>query len=61
MHLTLSTLLVLLFAAIAMAVAPTFHDVIISFPKDAPSHLLEDAKKKVKDTKGAKITHEYSM
>lgn len=43
-----------------MAVAPTFHDVIISFPNDAPSSLLEEAKEKVRNTKGAKITHEYS-
>ena len=60
MHFALSTLLTVLFAAVAMAVAPTFHDVIISFPNGAPGHLLEEAKEKVKNTKGAKITHEYS-
>lgn len=60
MHFALSTLLLALFAAVTMAVAPAFHDVIISFPKDAPGHLLEDAKEKVRNTKGAKITHEYS-
>ncbi|KAF1970169.1 hypothetical protein BU23DRAFT_557059 [Bimuria novae-zelandiae CBS 107.79] len=44
-----------------MAVAPTFHNVIISFPKDAPGQLLEDAKEKVRNTAGAKITHEYTI
>ena len=59
MHITSSTLLLAFFAAVAMAVTPAFHDVIISFPKDAPGHLLDDAKERVRNTKGAKITHEY--
>ncbi|KAJ4347829.1 uncharacterized protein N0V89_009199 [Didymosphaeria variabile] len=44
-----------------MAVAPALHDVIISFSKDAPSSLLEEAKEKVRNTEGAEITHEYTI
>ncbi|KAF2443779.1 hypothetical protein P171DRAFT_486499 [Karstenula rhodostoma CBS 690.94] len=61
MRFTLTSLLVALFAAVAMAVTPQLYDVIISVPNDAPSSVLEDAKEKVRNTEGAQITHEYSI
>ncbi|PVI08639.1 hypothetical protein DM02DRAFT_608012 [Periconia macrospinosa] len=42
----------------AAAVVP-MHSVIISFPAEAPDHLLQKAKDAVIAAKG-KITHEYS-
>jgi hypothetical protein len=60
MRFTLTTLLIALFAAIAMAVTPQLYDVIISVPNDAPKGTLEEAKEKVRNTEGAEITHEYS-
>lgn len=61
MRSALASLIVALFAAVAMAVTPQLYDVIISVPNDAPSSVLEDAKEKVRNTEGAQITHEYSM
>jgi hypothetical protein len=59
MRFTLFTLLVALFAAVAMAVPPKMISVIISFPNDTPDHIVQSAKDMVTKAKG-KITHEYS-
>ncbi|KAL1601407.1 hypothetical protein SLS60_006320 [Paraconiothyrium brasiliense] len=61
MRFAITSLLTALFAAVAMAVAPVLHDVIISFSEDAPSELLEAAKEKVRNCEGAVITHEYTI
>jgi hypothetical protein len=60
MRFTLTTLLIALFAAVTMAVAPQFYDVIISVPNDAPRSTLEEAMEKVRNTDGAEIKHVYS-
>ena len=59
MRFALASLVVSLLAAFAVAVAPTLHDVIISFPKDTPDSVVRQAKQKVLDAGGV-ITHEYS-
>ena len=62
MRFTLSALLTLVFAAVAMAVAPKLHDVVVSFPNNTPDHIVDEAKAMVraKEKEGAQITHEYS-
>ncbi|KAF2688637.1 hypothetical protein K458DRAFT_414369 [Lentithecium fluviatile CBS 122367] len=60
MRFALLSIIVALLAALAMAVPPKLHSVIISFPNDAPDHLLQAAKDMVLKGKG-KITHEYNI
>ncbi|KAF9731881.1 hypothetical protein PMIN06_005523 [Paraphaeosphaeria minitans] len=61
MRFAFTSLLVALFAAVAMAVTPQLYDVIISVPEGSPSGMLEEMKEKVRQTEGAQITHEYSI
>ncbi|CAI6333900.1 unnamed protein product [Periconia digitata] len=60
MRFTLASFLVAVFFAMTTAAVVPMHSVIISFPADAPDHLLQQAKDAVIDAKG-KITHEYNI
>ncbi|KAJ4289719.1 hypothetical protein N0V90_011049 [Kalmusia sp. IMI 367209] len=60
MRFALISFIVALLAAVTMAVPPNFYDVIISFPKEAPDYLLDEAKQAVRNGKGT-ITHEYTI
>jgi hypothetical protein len=59
MRFALFSIIIALFAAVTMAVAPELHSVIISFPNETPDHVVQSAKDMVLAGKG-KITHEYS-
>ena len=59
MRFTLFSFIVTIFFAMTTAAVVPMHSVIVSFPADAPDHLLQNAKDAVMAAKG-KITHEYS-
>ena len=54
------TFLVTIFFVMTTAAVVPMHSVIISFPAEAPDHLLQNAKDAVIAAKG-KITHEYNI
>ncbi|KAI8943793.1 hypothetical protein NX059_001767 [Plenodomus lindquistii] len=59
MRFALFSLVIALLAAFAMAVAP-HRSVIISWPKDTPDKIIEEAKEAIRKAKG-QITHEYNI
>jgi len=59
MRFVIFSLLVALLATFAMAVAPQ-RSVIISWPKDTPDEIVEQAKEAIRNAKGV-ITHEYNI
>ncbi|CAK1361184.1 hypothetical protein CB0940_03422 [Cercospora beticola] len=60
MKLVISSLLLALLAIFAAAAVEPKHQVIISYPKDTPASIMEDAKKAIIEA-GGFITHEYHL
>ncbi|KAF2097602.1 hypothetical protein NA57DRAFT_77855 [Rhizodiscina lignyota] len=55
-----SLFLVLLFALLATAAKAPKKSVLITYPKDTPEHILDQAKEGIKKA-GGYITHEYNL
>ncbi|KAK8169494.1 hypothetical protein IWX90DRAFT_430066 [Phyllosticta citrichinensis] len=54
------SLVLALFAVCAMSVAPPQRSVLVSYSKDTPEKVLDEAKKAIIDA-GGFITHEYKL
>ncbi|KAK5107121.1 hypothetical protein LTR62_001711 [Meristemomyces frigidus] len=61
MKLSLTNLLLASFAAISLASTPQDHNqVIVSYPKDTPTAVIEEAMEAIRKA-GGTIEHEYSL